>query len=97
MGENLFQFKFNTEFDMERLIHDGSGTFDNQLLLLQKWHSDRGMNATNVSLDFASLWIQIWDVAFNMVSPTVAMKVGGRLGKVEDVERRRNPDDQTFL
>jgi len=32
-----------------------------------------------------------------MVSLTVATKVGGRLGKVEDVERRRNPDDQTFL
>lgn len=95
MGENLFQFKFKTEFDMERTIHDGPWTFDNQLLLVQKWH--RGMTAKNVNLDLASLWIQIWDAPFDMVSPTVAKEVGGRLGKVEEVERRRNPDDQNIF
>ena len=34
VGENLFQFKFNTKFDMERILHDGPWMFDNQLLLL---------------------------------------------------------------
>lgn len=95
MGENLFQFKFKTEFDMERTIHDGPWTFDNQLLLVQKWH--RGMTAKNVNLDLASLWIKIWDAPFDMVSPTVAKEVGGRLGKVEEAERRRNPDDQNIF
>nr|XP_023918024.1 uncharacterized protein LOC112029538 [Quercus suber] len=94
VGENLSQFKFNTNFDMERILHNGPWTFDNQLLLLQKWH--RGMNARNVSLEFA-LWIQIWDAPFDMVSPTVATEVGGRLGKVEDVKRRRNLDDQNIF
>ena len=55
------------------------------------------MNAKNVNLDLASLWIQIWDAPFYMVSPTVAMEVGGRLGKVEEVERRRNLDDQNIF
>lgn len=53
VGDNLFQFKFSTEFDMERILHGGPWTFDNQLLLLQKWH--RGMTARNVCLDHASL------------------------------------------
>ena len=95
VGDSLFQFKFSTEFDMERILHGSPWTFDNQLLLLQKWH--RGITARNVSLDYASLWIQIWDAPFDMVSPTVAKEVGGRLGKVEDVEKRRNIDDQNFF
>lgn len=76
VGDSLFQFKFSTEFDMERILHGSPWTFDNQLLLLQKWH--RGITARNVSLDYASLWIQIWDAPFDMVSPTVAKEVGGR-------------------
>ena len=95
VGENLFQFKFKTEFDMERIIHDGPWTFDNQILLVQKWQ--KGMTAKNICLDSASLWIQIWDAPFDMVSPTVAMEVGGRLGKVEEVEKRRNLDDQNIF
>ena len=35
VGPNLFQFKFQSEFDMVRIIQDGPWAFDNQLLLLQ--------------------------------------------------------------
>ena len=34
VGANLFQFKFQTKFDMERVLRDGPWTFDNQVLLL---------------------------------------------------------------
>ena len=34
---NLFQFKFQTEFDLERILKEGLWTFDNQLLMLKKW------------------------------------------------------------
>ena len=34
VGPNLFQFKFQSEFDMVRIIQDGPWSFDNQLLLL---------------------------------------------------------------
>ena len=33
---NLFQFKFKTEFDMDRVFKGGPWTFDNQVLLLRK-------------------------------------------------------------
>ena len=32
VGSNLFQFKFQSEFDMVRIIQDGPSSFDNQLL-----------------------------------------------------------------
>ena len=34
VGSNLFQFKFQTEFDMERILKEGLWVFDNQVLLL---------------------------------------------------------------
>ena len=55
------------------------------------------MIASNVKLDCASLWIQIWGAPFDMVSPQVATEVGSRLGVVEDVERRRRQDAPSYF
>ncbi|XP_050254189.1 uncharacterized protein LOC126700189 [Quercus robur] len=35
VGPNLFQFKFQSEFEMNRIFKGGPWTFDNQLLMLQ--------------------------------------------------------------
>ena len=53
VGSNLFQFKFQSEFDMSCILRGGSWTFDSQLLMLTRWR--KGMNASNVTLDHASL------------------------------------------
>ena len=53
VGSNLFRFKFNTEFDLERILNGGPWTFDNQMLLLMKWR--KGMKADNVRLNQAPL------------------------------------------
>lgn len=85
VGSNLFQFKFKTEFDLDRILKGGPWSFDNQLLLLTKWR--KGMNAENVRLNQASLWVQIWGAPFGMISTRVAIEVGNRLGEVVEVER----------
>ncbi|XP_030936437.1 uncharacterized protein LOC115961633 [Quercus lobata] len=95
VGNNLFQFKFQSEYDLERILRGGPWTFDNQLLMLTRWKS--GMSANNVVLEHASLWVQIWGVPFNMMSPSVAREVGNKMGTVEDVERRRRMDEQNFF
>ena len=53
VGANLFQFKFQSEFDMNRVITGGPWTFDNQLLMLQSWR--KGMNVGNIKWTHASL------------------------------------------
>lgn len=35
VGPNLFQFKFQSKFDMKHIFRGGPRTFDNQLLMLQ--------------------------------------------------------------
>ena len=52
VGANLFQFKFNSEFDMNRVLKGGPWTFDNQVLLLVHWKS--GMTAGNVKFESVS-------------------------------------------
>ena len=58
VGANLFQFKFKTEFEMERIIKSGPWSFDNQVLMVKRWK--QGMTAGNVQFDSVALWIQIW-------------------------------------
>lgn len=50
VGANLFQFKFNIEFDMERILKGGPWSFDNQALMLRRWQ--KGMIAANVKFNF---------------------------------------------
>ena len=45
-GPNLFQFKFQSEFDMNRIIRGGPWTFDNQLLMIKWWK--KGMTVENI-------------------------------------------------
>ncbi|XP_075654466.1 uncharacterized protein LOC142624672 [Castanea sativa] len=88
VGSNLFQFKFKAEFQMVQILKDGPWTFDNQLLLLRRWQ--RGMSTANVVLDHAS-------APFDMVSPQVAVDIGGQIGTVEEVEKRRSNDLQSLF
>ena len=37
VGSNLFQFKFDSEFELVRVLKGGPWTFDNQVLLMRKW------------------------------------------------------------
>ena len=46
IGPNLFQFKFQSEFDMNRIIRGGPWTFDNQLLMIKWWK--KGMTVENI-------------------------------------------------
>lgn len=57
VGTNLFQFKFLNDFDLNRVLRAELWCFDNQLLMLKRWHKE--MTASNFKLESASLWVQI--------------------------------------
>ena len=95
VGPNLFQFKFQSEFEMDRVLRGGLWSFDNQLLMLQRWK--KGMTIGNIRMDKASIWVQIWGFPFDMISPRVAKEVGNRLGEIEEVEERKWKDDVNFF
>ena len=49
VGPNLFQFKFQSKFDMDRIMKGDPWSFDNQLLLLQQWK--KGMIVGNIQME----------------------------------------------
>ena len=53
----LFQFKFRSEFELNRVYTGGLWSFDNQALLLTRWKL--GMTAMKVKFNSVSLWVQI--------------------------------------
>ena len=55
VGSNLFQFKFQSEYNLDRILGGGGGTwsFDNQLLMLTWWKA--GISTKNVVLEHASM------------------------------------------
>ena len=55
------------------------------------------MSVANVVLDHASMWVQICGAPFDMVSPQVAIDIGGWIGIVEEVEKRRSNDSQRLF
>lgn len=63
--------------------------------MLRKWQL--GITAKNVRFNSVSLWVQIWDAPFNMVSPTIAAEIGSRMAVVEEVEKRRRQDGQNLF
>lgn len=38
VGSNLFQFKFQSEYELNRVLWGGPWSFDNQLLMLTQWN-----------------------------------------------------------
>ena len=89
VGTNLFQLKFQFEFEMNCVLKGGSWTFDNQVLMLLQWKVR--MIADNVKFDLLSLWVQIWGAPFDLVSPKIAEAMGSRLGSMVEVEKKQKP------
>ena len=95
VGTNLFQLKFQTKFEMDRVLKGGQWSFDNQVLLLTRWKA--GMMADNVRFDSVALWVQIWGTLFDLVSPKIAEIVGSRLGSVVEVEKKQKFEGQSYF
>ena len=95
VGTNRFQLKFQTEFEMDRVLKGGPWSFDNQVLLLTRWKA--GMMADNVWFDSVALRVQIWGTLFDLVSPKIAEIVGSRLGSVVEVEKKQKFEGQSYF
>ena len=63
--------------------------------MLRCWQ--KGMTASNVKFESVSLWVQVWDAPFDMISPKVAEEIGSRIGTVEAVEKRIKQQAQNLF
>ena len=55
VGNNTFQFKFRSRFQMEWVENSGPWNFNNNLLLLCRWK--KGMTLANISFTHSPFWV----------------------------------------
>ena len=78
VGNDTYQFKFSSEYQMRWVETNGPWNFENNLLLLKRW--EKGMTANNISFTHSPFWLQIWGLPFNMMSKRIGRDIGNSIG-----------------
>ena len=78
VGNNILQFKFNSEFQLQWVERNGPWNFENNLLLLCRWR--KGLSVSNILFTHSPFWVQIWGLPFEHMSLEVGKELGNSLG-----------------
>ena len=92
VGNNILQFKFNLEYQLQWVEQNGPWNFDNNLLLLCRWR--KGLSASNIVFTHSPFWVQIWDLPFEHMSMEVGRELDNSLGNFIESDRRTGHSDQ---
>nr|POE57912.1 hypothetical protein CFP56_63133 [Quercus suber] len=84
VGEDLVQFKFTMESQVQWVLNNEPWSFDNSLLLLRHW--ERGIMANKVTFTHCPLWLQVWGLPFDLFNEEVGQEIGRGLGRVVEVD-----------
>nr|POF00284.1 hypothetical protein CFP56_29828 [Quercus suber] len=55
VGNNVLQFKFSSEYQLQWVERNGPWNFDNNLLLLCRWR--KGLSASNITFTHSPFWV----------------------------------------
>ena len=86
VGENILQFKFSSRCQLEWVERNGPWNFENNLLLLCRWR--KGLSSANIVFTYTPLWVQIWGLPFEHMTEEVGRDIGGKIGRVMEVDKR---------
>ena len=92
VGNNILQFKFNSEFQLQWVERNGPWNFENNLLLLCRWR--KGLSVSNILFTHSPFWVQIWGLPFEHMSLEVGKELGNSLGNFIESDRRTGHSDQ---
>ena len=92
VGNNVLQFKFSFEYQLQWVEKNGPWNFDNNLLLLCRWR--RGLSSTNITFTHSPFWVQIWGLPFKLMSEEVCRDLSNSLGRFIETDQRVGQSDQ---
>ncbi|KAK6126484.1 hypothetical protein DH2020_039757 [Rehmannia glutinosa] len=83
VGQNLFQFIFESQEDKLRVLRGKSWSFDNQYLIIREW-SDKILDQAD-SITSTKLWVQVWNIPIQWITVKMGRKIGLKFGGILDV------------
>ena len=92
VGNNTFQFKFSSRYQMEWVENGGPWNFENNLLLLCRWK--KGLTSENITFTHSSFWVQLWGLPFELMTEMVGRDIGNSMGRFIELDKRANQFDQ---
>ncbi|CAA0811315.1 Unknown protein [Striga hermonthica] len=84
LGNNLFQFLFQSEQDRDRILDGKTWNFDGQYLLLKLWNYEN--NDFNEEDEKIKIWVHVLNLPLHWLSADTGMKLGRLLGKTLNVQ-----------
>ncbi|KAL0011081.1 hypothetical protein SO802_006189 [Lithocarpus litseifolius] len=84
LRENMLQFIFKDEADLEWVIKQSPWTFDKYLVVLQKPDEDNSIES--MSFNSSPFWVQLHNVPLSRMSKENAKSIGATIGEVEEVD-----------
>ena len=92
VGNNILQFKFSSMYQLEWVERSRLWNFENNLLLLCRWR--RGLSLANLVFTHTPFWVQVWGLPFEHMTEEAGRDIGGKLGRVIEVDKRSWQADQ---
>jgi hypothetical protein len=82
-------------FDQERILLGNPWIFRNSWLIIQPW--DRNSDVSNLDIDHAPVWIQLWGLPTHCKTKKMGESIGALLGKVEASEFYEYPGKKMII
>ena len=80
IGINMFQFVFNNERDMDRVLNGRPWIYDNMPPVILPWKE--GVEQDEGAFTKTWIWVQLWNLPIHWVTKEVGRKIGGGLTKL---------------
>ena len=92
VGNNTFQFKFGSHYQLEWVENSGPWNFENNLLLLCRWK--KGLTSENIVFTHSPFWVQLWGLPFELMSEVVGQDIGTSIGRFLETDKQAHLSEQ---
>ncbi|XP_057723891.1 uncharacterized protein At4g02000-like [Arachis stenosperma] len=96
LAPQIYQFFFQNETDLTRVLQSSPWLFHNEWLLLSRWI--RNFNVNTPAFNSVELKLQLWNLLEHCKTTTLGTKIAERLGKVKECKMfTAKPGRSSFL